>query len=220
MDTLALKELQTICREWSQATKAIADRQGRIAYFRAELPELLSRQELFEGVLQEILSGSPYSNLRQETLFDNELILYRDSGRLFSMRLYIFGPGEHTDVHDHVSWGVSGPAFGRIEVLRYRREDDGAEPWQAQLGMCGRLVLRPGETETTLPLDQGIHRTGNPADGMALMASVYGAPLRRPFIQRFDLESGRVYRVYPAHLKKRMLAEQALKMMAASRPSD
>jgi hypothetical protein len=173
---------------------------------------------LFEGVLQEILSGSPDPHLRQETLFDNELVLYRDSGRLYSLRLYIFAPGEHTFVHDHVSSGVSGPVFGGLEIIRYRREDDGAEPWQARLGMSERLAMRPGETETTLPFDQGIHRTGNSADGVALMASVYGTPLRRPYIQRFNLESGRVYRVYPPHLRKRMLAEQALKIMAANRP--
>ncbi len=212
-------ELQAVCRDWSSAIKGIADGEGRIAFFRTELPKLLYRRELFEGMLKGILSGHPYPNLRQETLFDNELVLYRDSGRRFSLRFYIFGPGEHTFVHDHVSWGVSASALGPIEVLRYRNEDDGTAPGQTRLRMSGRSVLRPGETETTLPLDQGIHRTGNPDDGTSLMASVYGAPLRRPFIQRFSLESGRVHRVYPPHLKKRMLVKQAVKMMAATPPN-
>ncbi len=171
-------------------------------------------------MLKGVLSGHPCPNLRQETLFDNELVLYRDTGRMFSLRLYIFGPGEHTFVHDHVSWGVSAPAFGPIEVLRYQSENGGSAAQQPRLQMSGRSVLRPGETETTLPLGRGIHRTGNPDDGTSLMASVYGPPLRRPFIQRFHLESGRVDRVYPPHLKKRMLVAQALKMMAAIQPSN
>jgi predicted metal-dependent enzyme (double-stranded beta helix superfamily) len=133
------------------------------------------------------------------------------------MRLYIFGPGEHTCVHDHTSWGVFGPAFGTIEVVRYRREDDGTDPWQAQVRMSSCLVLRPGETESTLPFDQGIHRTGNPVSGTTLMVSIYGPPLRRPYIQCFHLDDGRVHRVYPPRVRKRMLTEQALKMMAAAR---
>lgn len=218
MDHTALEELQAVCRSWTAAIKCIPDSEGRIAYFRNELPQLLFRRELFEGVLTGILAGSPFPNLRQETLFDNELFLYLDSGRAFSLRLYIFGPGEHTCVHDHTSWGVFGPAFGALEVIRYRREDDGAEPWQAQVKLSARSVLRPGDTDLTLPLDQGIHRTGNPVDGTALMASIYGTPLRRPYIQSFNIDNGRVYRHYPPRLKKRMLAEQALKMMATPRP--
>jgi predicted metal-dependent enzyme (double-stranded beta helix superfamily) len=220
MDHRALEELQAVCRGWSSAVKGAADGDGRIAFFRTELPKLLSRPALFEGVLKGILTGHPCPNLRQETLFDNELVLYRDAGRLFSLRLYFFGPGEHTFVHDHVSWGVSGPAFGPIEVIRYQSEEGDSEPRPARVRMSGRSVLRPGETETTLPLGRGIHRTGNPDDGTSVMASVYGPPLRRLFIQRFDLETGRVDRVYPPHVKKRMLVAQAVKMMAAAHPSN
>lgn len=220
MDHHALEELQAVCRGWSSAVKGLADGDGRIAFFRIELPKLLSRRELFEGMLKGILSGHAYPNLRQETLFDNELVLYRDAGRMFSLRLYIFGPGEHTFVHDHVSWGVSASVEGPIEVLRYQSENGGAAAQQTRLRLSGRSVLKPGETETTLPLDRGIHRTGNPDGGTSLMASVYGPPVRRPFIQRFHLESDRVDRVYPPHVKKRMLVAQAVKMMAAAHPSN
>ncbi len=218
MNHHALAELQAACRGWSSAIRSIADGEGRMAFFRIELPKLLSRQELFEGMLKGVLTGQSYPNLREETLFDNELVLYRDAGRMYSLRLYIFGPGEHTFVHDHVSWGVSASAFGPIEVVRYRSEDNGVASQQAYLRMSGISVLRPGETETTLPLDRGIHRTGNPDGETSLMVSVYGSPLRRPFIQRYNLENGRVDRVYPARLKKRMLVEQAVKMMAAIPP--
>lgn len=191
-----------------------------MAFFRDELPSLLTNRALFEGILSGILNGNPHPDLRQETLFDNELVLYRDPGRLFSLRLYIFGPGSHTSVHDHISWGVSGSSFGKLEVVRYRREDDGSSPDQAQLALSERLVLWPGEIETTLPLDQGIHRTGNPTEGTTLMVSVYGTPLRRLYIQRFNLENGSVHRLFPPRFKKKMLAEQALKAMAGTRTSN
>jgi hypothetical protein len=50
------------------------------------------------------------------------------------------------------------------------------------------------------------------------MVSVYGTPLRRLFIQRFNLETGRVQRIFPPRVQKRMLAEQALKAMKGGRP--
>lgn len=216
-DTLSQEELQDICRQWAAAVKRIGDSAGRMAFFRAALPAFLVNRTLFEGVLKAITNGDPHPDLRQETLFDNELVLYRDPSRLFSLRVYIFGPGAHTSVHDHTSWGVSGSAFGQLEVVRYRREDDGSDPELAHLAMADRCVLWPGEIETTLPLDQGIHRIGNPTEGTTLMVSVYGTPLRRLYIQRFNLENGAVHRLFPPRLKKKMLAEQALKAMEATR---
>jgi predicted metal-dependent enzyme (double-stranded beta helix superfamily) len=214
------EKLQGVCRKWTEAVKRIDGNERRMAFFRDEVPVLLVNRPLWGGLLKAITSGEPHPDLRQETQFDNELVLHRDPGRLFSLRLYIFGPGAHTAVHDHSSWGVSGSAFGPLEVVRYRREDDGSDPGLARLAMADRYVLQPGEIETTLPLDQGIHRTGNPAEGTTLMVSVYGTPLRRLYIQRFNLENGSVHRVFPPRFKKKMLAEQALKAMETTRPSN
>ncbi|MCU0540175.1 MAG: cysteine dioxygenase family protein [Desulfobacterales bacterium] len=212
------EQVQALCRRWAQALKGTAERDRRMEFFRRELPALLSDGALFEGLLKGIVKGDPYPELRQETMFANELVLYRDPGRIFSLRLYIFGPGEFTPLHDHTSWGVSGAAYGQLEAARYRRADDGSDPGHAELILCDRRVLRPGETETTLPFDEGIHRTGNPADGVTLMVSVYGTPLRRLYIQRFNLETGRVRRVFPPRIQKKMLAEQALKAMTGPGP--
>ncbi len=207
------KQFQALGRKWAEALKEIGARDRRMEFFRRELPSLLAKGALFERLFAGIVKGVPYPDLRQETMFANELILHRDPGRMFSLRLYIFGPGEFTPLHDHTSWGVSGAAHGQLEVARYRREDDGSDPGRAELTLCGRQVLRPGEVETTLPFDAGIHRTGNPVDGVTLMVSVYGTPLRRLYIQRFNFETGRVRRVFPPRIQKRMLAEEALKAM-------
>lgn len=218
MDNSPQRELQSICRRWSAALSAIDGREDRMAYVRAELPELLSRRRIFEGILRGIQAGSPYPDLRQETLFDNELVLFRDPGHKFSLRLYVFGPGEHTAVHDHTSWGVSGSAFGPLEVLLYRREGLSLGTCSCDLALAERRVLGTGEIETTLPFDDGIHRTGNPAGGSTLMVSVYGRPMRRLYIQCFDLANGRVVRRYPLHIKKRLLAQQALQSMGKENP--
>jgi predicted metal-dependent enzyme (double-stranded beta helix superfamily) len=217
MEESSQEEVTAVCRKWAAAVKRISGSEGRMDFFRDELPSLLANRALFEGVLTGILKGNPHPDLRPETMFDNEIILYRDPSRLFSLRLFIFGAGEHTAVHDHTSWGISGSAFGKLEVVRYRREDNGADPGTARLALLGNVVLRPGEIEKTLPLDQGIHCTGNPAEGATLMLSVYGTPLRRLYIQRFNLETGSVHRVFPPRFKKRMLADQALKAIERTR---
>jgi hypothetical protein len=41
--------------------------------------------------------------------------------------------------------------------------------------------------------------------------------LRRLYIQRFNLENGSVNRIFPPRMRKKMLAEQALKGLAAAR---
>jgi hypothetical protein len=63
----------------------------------------------------------------------------------------------------------------------------------------------------TRPLNDGIHQTGNPGEGITIMISVYGSPIRRLFINRFDDKANRVERLYPPRIKKKMLAAQALK---------
>jgi predicted metal-dependent enzyme (double-stranded beta helix superfamily) len=217
MEKSSQEELPNICRKWAVTVKSISGSEGRMDFFRDELPSLLANRALFEGVLKGIANGNPYPDVRQETFFDNEVILYRDPARLFSLRLYIFGASEHTAVHDHTSWGVSGSVFGKLEVVRYLREDDGSNPDQAQLARPEHVVLRPGATEKTLPFDQGIHCTGNPSEGTTLMVSVYGTPLRRLYIQRFNLENGSVHRVFSPRFRKKLLAKQALAVIERSR---
>jgi hypothetical protein len=71
--------------------------------------------------------------------------------------------------------------------------------------------LQPGEVELTRPLNEGIHQTGAPGPGMTIMISIYGSPIRRLYINRFDYEHNKVYKLYPPRIKKKMLAAQALK---------
>jgi hypothetical protein len=85
------------------------------------------------------------------------------------------------------------------------------------LALSKRTVLRPGDIETTLPMDRGIHRTGNPGAGVTLMVSIYGTPLRRLYIQRFHLEDGRVERLYLPQVRKKRLVEQALAAIQRNR---
>ena len=211
MQSLFQEKLSGFCRNWSDAVASKNDSEDRLAFFRAELPGLLAQRELFCGILEGIVRGGSYPDTRQATFFDNEVILYRDRGQRFSVWMYLYGIGDYTPVHDHNSWGVSGSAFGELEVVRYRRQDDGSDPGSARLVLTARELLQPGQTEVTRAFDEGIHKTGNPSAASLIMISVYGRTLRRRFLRQFDPDTGRVLAIYPPRVRKQRLAELALK---------
>jgi predicted metal-dependent enzyme (double-stranded beta helix superfamily) len=180
-------------------------------FFQNELPGFLRNQSVFQKLLKNIIGGSPYPDLRQAQMIDDEILLYLNPKRLFSLRMFLYGPGDYTPIHDHNSWGVSGAAVGELGVIRYAREDDGTVEGYARLRQTARVQLQPGEIELTRPLNDGIHQTGNPGQGTTIMISIYGSPVRRLYINRFDHEHNKVDRLYPPRIKKKMLASQALK---------
>jgi len=202
--------LLKICKRWSDSIENISGDAARIEFFQKELPAFLHNHLVFEILLQNIKIGSPYPDLRQAQMIDDEILLYLNPKRLFSLRMFLYGAGDYTPIHDHNSWGVSGAAVGELGVIRYAREDDGAVEGYARLRQTDRLKLQPGEIELTRPLNDGIHQTGNPGQGTTIMISVYGSPIRRLHINRFETEHNKVERLYPPRIKKKMLAAQAL----------
>ena len=182
----------------------------RIFFIGKEMPGLLSNHRLFKKILTNIVKGRNYPDARQATMFTNEFVLYINNRRLFSVRLYIYEPGQYSPIHDHNSWGVYGCVLNTIEVVRYRREDDEIRPGYAQLREIERPILQPGDTASVLPLNDGIHRAGNPAGSTSVMLCVYGTPIRRLFVNEYDHIQNRVSKLYPPRLNKKMLASQAL----------
>jgi predicted metal-dependent enzyme (double-stranded beta helix superfamily) len=200
------KDLHDYCAEWSDPLGQFADNESKIAYVRQRLPALLENQLLITALLNDIKQNYGGAERRRHMLFDNEWRLHMDAKRRFSVRMYLYRPGEVTFVHDHSSWGVLGSASGEMEIVKYRRKDDGQKNGYALLEETERITCTPGRTDTTLPLDEGIHRVGNPTDQTVAVINVYGTPLRRLFINRFDIENMRVTKIFPPRLKKMMPA--------------
>jgi predicted metal-dependent enzyme (double-stranded beta helix superfamily) len=200
------KDLRDFCTEWSDPLGQLTDNASKIAYVRQRLPALLENQLLITAVLNDIKQNSRGSERRRHMLFDNEWLLHMDARRRFSVRMYLYRPGEVTVVHDHSSWGVLGSATGEMEIVKYRREDDGQKNGYALLVQTERISCTSGLTDTTLPLDEGIHRVGNPTDQTIAVINVYGTPLRRLYINCFDTEKNRITKIFPQRLKKKMPA--------------
>ncbi len=211
----SLHELQAVFDRWAQAIQKIKSNTERIAFTRAEMPALLLNRRLLKKILADIVKGKRYPDVRQATLFTNEFILYINNQRLFSVRLYIYEPGQYTPIHDHNSWGVYGCVSEKIEVIRYRRQDDETRPGYARLQETERVILQPGDTSVVRPLNDGIHQAGNPSDGTCVMLSVYGTPIRRLYVNEYDPVRNSVSRLYPPRLAKKRLAAQALETIGA-----
>jgi len=204
------EELLQYCRRWSEEVVRIETGEGRIGYFENNLPTLLSNRSLVERILFDLSRGAVYGEHHGGLLFDNEVLLYLDRARRFSLRMYIHTPGDYTSVHDHSAWGVLGTALGDLHIVKYRLADDGVDKDRRTLNRTGERCLAPGETDVTLPLDAGIHKTGNASASPIVVINVYGTPLRRLYINQYDPETGAVYRIYPPRLHRKQLAAAAL----------
>jgi len=204
-------KIQSFCKECAHGLSDLMENQERIEFTQGLLPKLLRDTPLFGTILRSLIEKKAYPDLNYPTMFDSEFILYTDPDRLFSLRMFLWEPGAYDPIHDHNSWGVIGPATGQLEVINYRRNDDGSRKEYADLIETDRRIILPGDTYFVLPLDNGIHRTGNPSDETIIQVSIYGeTQATRNHINGFYLESKSVYPIYAPKTKKRLLAQQAL----------
>lgn len=201
-------------RRWSGEIGHMEDSGRHREFFLRELPEALRDKAAFRSLLQAISDESGYPDVSSATMFASEIVLYRDPKKLFSVRLYLWGPQEYDPVHDHNSWGVIGTALGTLDVINYQRLDDGSDESHAVLQECSRQFIPAGQTYSVYPLNRGIHRTGNAGEPVVIQVGIYGGNITgRPYVNAFDLETGEVSRLYLPHVKKRLLARRALDTM-------
>lgn len=211
MKDSAFDEFIRLCRMWSERMAALKEEAVRIDYMGGQLPKLLQNRPVVGAILNRIAKGDPVLNPGRCGIFENEILIYLDPKRLFSVRVYFHHPGEFTPIHDHSAWGFNGTPYGALDIVRYRREDDGTDPKRASLKKTEHRVLSAGEVDIVQLLDAGIHQTGNATDRLNVMISVYGSPIRRLFIRTFDPETGRIEKRFPPKIQKRQLAKSALR---------
>ena len=155
------RDLHGICSEWSKEMEPLKNTEMRMQFMQAHFPDLLKNTALFTELVGRIARGSSYPDIHRTDAFDNEILLYLNPRRVFSIRMFLFGPEDFTPVHDHNAWAITGSVFSEVAVVRYCRDDDGSVEGSARIHETGRETLSPGEIETALPLNEGIHKTGN-----------------------------------------------------------
>ena len=205
------EEIVTVCSRWGKGLEKLSDNASRISYMKQELPNLTADRTLIRSLLSNIVAGQNYPDIHYAAMFDCEIILYRDPNRLFSLRIYLWDALEYDPVHDHNSWGVISPALGELEVISYQREEGGSSKDYVRLVECERKLVQPGDTYSVLPLNAGIHRTGNPNDQPIVQFSVYGHKITdRNYVNTYDLSSGKISGLFSPPVTKSILAQKAL----------
>jgi 3-mercaptopropionate dioxygenase len=113
-------------------------------------------------------------------------LLYVSPTRRMSVVALVWLPGQHTAIHDHVSWCVVGVYRGLEREIRYRLVEAGGRPY---LEPTGSVVARPGHVEALVPPAEDIHAVTAAGTEMAVSIHVYGADIERlgsSIHRRFD----------------------------------
>ncbi len=100
-----------------------------------------------------------------------QYLLHCDSGELFSIVSFVWGPGQFTPVHDHTVWGLVGVLRGAEKAQRFAWQPNGA------LASVGESeLLKPGDVDALSPAVGDIHRVSNAfSDRTSISIHVYGA---------------------------------------------
>ncbi len=177
--------------------------------------EVISRMAQKPAFLKEIFyryaTDDEFLMSRLLTVDPNEVTIFVDPARLFSLRLYIWDPAMTYPIHSHGAWGIVACVAGAIIERKYQRIDGGARPGHAEIRELSRDTLRPGETTVVLPLDQGIHSMESASqDSPSISLHLYGRAVRRGYLECFDLHKKTVYKVIPPYLYGRAYVLKAL----------
>jgi predicted metal-dependent enzyme (double-stranded beta helix superfamily) len=206
---MAITNLEQLCRQFQVLLEEKPEVSRLILAGGAMLSELMSHRDWFGGILEKILFDREFSEGQKAGIWPNEITLYRSPDRSFQILCYIWGPYLSDTVHDHGSWGIIGSFLKPIGERKYRRLDDGSKEGYAELKEVSSQVLKPGETTSVLPLNNGIHRMENRSGDVAVTINVYGRSIRKGYIQFFYPEDKTVTKVYPPKALREALAIRA-----------
>jgi predicted metal-dependent enzyme (double-stranded beta helix superfamily) len=100
-----------------------------------------------------------------------QYLLYADPLERFSVVSFVWGPGQHTPIHNHTVWGLVGVLRGAELSQTYVR--DAAGRWVADGAACR---LEPGDVEAVSPTIGDVHSVSNAlVDQASISIHVYGA---------------------------------------------
>ena len=117
--------------------------------------------------------------------FYQQYLLYADPLDRLSVVSFVWGPGQKTPVHDHLSWGLVGGLRGRERETTYARQPDGSYQ------VSGSGVLLPGQTTAVSPEIGDVHEVANDSPHeTAISIHVYGSNIGRVSRHVIDPASG------------------------------
>ena len=160
-----------------------------LATFAADVDRLADRPHEIGARLAELLAQDGWlapEHREPDPDSYRQHLLHVSPDRRLSIVALVWLPGQHTPIHDHVSWCVVGVYEGRERETRYRAvEADG----QRFLEPAGTVDAVPGHVEVIVPSVEDIHAVTAVGDGPTISIHVYGADIERlgsSIYRRFD----------------------------------
>lgn len=127
----------------------------------------------------------PEQFTRPHPQFYQQYLLYADPLDRLSVVSFVWGPGQKTPVHDHLTWGLVGVLRGCERETAYARQPDGS------FLPSSTGFLLPGQTAAVSPTIGDVHEVANDlADQVSISIHVYGRNIGRVQRHVFDPASG------------------------------
>lgn len=116
-----------------------------------------------------------------------QYLLHCDPLERFSVVSFVWGPGQHTPIHDHTVWGLIGMLRGAEIERPYTRDAEG------RLAAGSEVRLEPGEVGAVSPTIGDLHVVANAlADRPSISIHVYGANIGAVRRHVFDASTGAI----------------------------
>ena len=208
MSNVEVYSLQQFCDELEHLISRDMDSKAFLLEAEGILKKLLPNKQFICQTMERFITEDEYVRERIGTIDRHDLSIYLSPKGSFSMRLFVWLPMEHYPIHDHGAWGIVGGFANATQQVMYKRLDDGTVQGYAKLEEVGRNVLNPGDTTHVLPYS--IHHMSSLYNNTSLTLHVYGRPVRKGFIQCFDIRDNSAYNLPTPKLNKRLHAIKAL----------
>lgn len=127
----------------------------------------------------------PEAFARPHPQYYQQYLLHADPLDRLSVVSFVWGPGQKTPLHDHLTWGLVGGLRGRERETTYRKTATGG--YEA----TGSGILTPGETTAVSPTIGDVHEVANDLDDApSISIHVYGRNIGRVSRHVFDPVTG------------------------------
>ena len=168
----------------------------RLERFVAEAAALVSAGETEERLLPQ-LGDSMRALVATDDWLDpafaipdaayyQQYLLYADPADRFSVVSFVWGPGQHTPIHDHTVWGVIGMLRGVEIAQNYALGHNGMPTPSGE-----PIELRPGAVEFVSPTIGDIHEVRNAFDDrVSISIHAYGANIGKVRRHVYPREGG------------------------------
>lgn len=112
---------------------------------------------------------------RPHAEYYQQYLLYADPDDRFSVVSFVWGPGQHTPIHDHTVWGVVGMLRGEETNQSYEIAADGTPHPVGEI-----TTMQPGDIALVSPTIGDIHRVRNALDDqISISIHAYGGNIGR-----------------------------------------